>query len=153
MAGGGSGKEPNLTPLIDLFSVLIVFLLISASLTHLEVFQAVINETPKKTPDLNDLNASDVEPEDESKPKKLRVLVYPDKIEVKIGDDSQVLSHDQFRVQDSNFEAIIPQLKNHLSEKNPIIIDPQEGSKYKSMIQVYDQLMLAGIKEIAISPF
>jgi biopolymer transport protein ExbD len=38
--GGGGGHEPNLTPLIDLFSVLIVFLLLTAALDSVGVFSS-----------------------------------------------------------------------------------------------------------------
>jgi biopolymer transport protein ExbD len=43
MAGGG-GSEPNLTPFIDLFSVLICFLLMTAAWLSLEAFPVQIEK-------------------------------------------------------------------------------------------------------------
>ena len=43
MAGGG-GNEPNLTPFIDLFSVLICFLLMTAAWLQLESMQTNIEK-------------------------------------------------------------------------------------------------------------
>ena len=48
MAGGG-GNEPNLTPFIDLFSVLVCFLLMTAAWLQLESLQVQIEKKPEAT--------------------------------------------------------------------------------------------------------
>ena len=49
MSGGG-GNEPNLTPLIDLFSVLIVFLLMTASWIQLDSLQVQVEQKAPSNP-------------------------------------------------------------------------------------------------------
>jgi biopolymer transport protein ExbD len=148
--GGGGGHEPNLTPLIDLFSVLIVFLLLTAAWTQLESFQVTINEKPKLNPDMESFTPP---PEDkEEKKKKLTIEIHSQHLIAK-EDETQT----QFSFQGSNiengFKSLLEQWKARSEPNQQVAVQSEAGSTYGQMIQVYDFLQLTGWDNIAISPY
>ncbi len=151
MAGGG-GKEPNLTPLIDLFSVLIVFLLLTAAWTQLEVFQVTINEKPKLSPDTT---VDTPPPEEEKKEEKVKLVfeLYDQRVVAKKGESVTELAYNQIVNREPAFIRLVEEWKALVNDKNPIAIESKEGAKYGQLIKVYDELHLAGIDFIAISPY
>lgn len=149
MAGGG-GHEPNLTPLIDLFSVLIVFLLLTAAWTQLESFQVTINEKPKLNPDME---SAAPPPEDkEEKKKKLMIEIFADHLIAKEDEIETRFAFQQDRIQ-QNFFQFIERWKAQSSAEQQISVVSQTGSTYGQMIKIYDALQLTGWNNIAISPY
>ena len=149
MAGGG-GHEPNLTPLIDLFSVLIVFLLLTAAWTQLESFQVTINEKPKLNPDVE----SSAPPPDEKNEKKVKlsIEIFSNYLIAKEDESENRFPFEQDQVS-PNFLDLISRWKERAPKEQQISVLSQSGSTYGQMIKVYDILQVTGWDNIAISPY
>jgi biopolymer transport protein ExbD len=149
MAGGG-GHEPNLTPLIDLFSVLIVFLLLTAAWTQLESFQVTLNEKPKLNPDVESSTPPPEEPKE--KKVKLAIEIYSNYLLAKEDEKETRFSFEQEQIPPS-FYDLISNWKKNAPKDQQISILSQMGSTYGQMIKIYDILQLTGWDNIAISPY
>lgn len=150
MAGGG-GHEPNLTPLIDLFSVLIVFLLMTAAWTQLESFQVQINESPKLNPDMESMTPP---PEDKNeKKKKLTLEIHKDQIIAKDGEEDKTFPLQGLNVESPALINLLNQWKTESPPEQQLILSSEGEAFYGQLIKVYDLVQIQGWTNIAISPY
>ncbi|HMN67311.1 MAG TPA: biopolymer transporter ExbD [Bdellovibrionales bacterium] len=147
MAGGGGGEEPNLTPFIDLFSVLVCFLLMTAAWLQLETLQTNIEAaTSKETPD-----DSPPPPPD---PKKVNLAIG-------LGKDATTLSEGEkvskIPKLDGKFnrvelERILKVWRDKYPDKKDVVVNSESGVRYGELIGAYDLLVATGWPDVGINP-
>lgn len=149
MAAGGS-SEPNLTPFIDLFSVLICFLLMTAAWVQLESVSVQVEKTPPPNESAdNPTPPPDKPPE---KKTKLTVHLYPEKV---------VFFEDEIETAIPNQGASWnkPALTKKLDEwrkkfpiKKDVILSSEARVTYGQLIKMYDLLVQSDWPEVGINP-
>lgn len=150
MAGGG-GNEPNLTPLIDLFSVLIVFLLMTASWIQLESLQVQVEQ--KKTSE--DPPSLPEEPVDLSSDKKTRlsVMLYSDRVIAKEDEIESVFGASIDTPGAPDLKRILEEWKRKYPENHSVIISTDASASYGQLIRLYDFVVSSGWSAVGISPY
>ncbi len=149
MAAGGS-NEPNLTPFIDLFSVLICFLLMTAAWIQLESVSVQVEKVPAPNEAATDpLNPPDKPP---LKKTKLTVFMYPVKI---------VLLEDEVETSFPNVSGSwdvtalrikLADWRNKFPEKKDVILSSEAQVTYGQLIKMYDLLIQSDWPEVGINP-
>jgi biopolymer transport protein ExbD len=152
MAGGGSptpsksGKKSldfvvNLVPMIDLLSVLISFLLITAVWTEL----ARINTD-------NVMDKSDVKPKQEQQEerKDLKIL-----LDDKGGVQMRFTGEEPVRVERGDdlmvrFREKITEIKKRAKENQKVIVAAEDKVQYDLLIQVMDVCLDVGLKALSV---
>lgn len=140
--------ELNLIPFIDLLSVCICFLLLTAvwiQIGSMEVKQAIggqsVAETPKKPTLWIHLNAKgelNLDLQDAARvPAKLRKALIPP--------EAGRLNSEKFSAWLSSLKEVEPQLSTAL-------IQPKVGTEYESIIEVMDQLKKNGLLDLGVVP-
>lgn len=145
MAGGG-GTEPNLTPFIDLFSVLICFLLMTAAWIQLETMPSSV-EKPKTS------DASEPTPilEDEKKA-KLAVSLFADRVVMKENEQETVIPNNALGIEEARVGAILTTWRAKFPEKKDISLNTEANVFYGDMIRMYDFLIISDWPEVGINP-
>lgn len=150
MAGGG-GTEPNLTPFIDLFSVLICFLLMTSAWIQLESMPSSI-ERPKTDAAEADLTPPP-KPEDDKKKVKLAVTVFADKVVMKENENEwPVASAAERDFDKTRIVKILAAWKKKFPEKRDIVLNTDATITYGSMIKMYDLLVASDWPDVGINP-
>ncbi len=146
MSAGGS-NEPNLTPFIDLFSVLVCFLLMTAAWLQLEALQINIDPTPPPSQP-----SQAPEPLTPTSKVKLSVKIFPNKVvlsenqtEIPIPNDGNDL--DKNRIGDA---LRVWRLK--YTEQLDVVLNTDNDVKYGSLIAMYDLLIASEWPDVAINP-
>lgn len=149
MAAGG-GNEPNLTPLIDLFSVLIVFLLMTASWLQLESLQVQVDQkpTPTETPPQP---VADEKPNDEKKI-KLTLKLFSDRVIAQEDSTEFVFGASKKIPGDLPLLEKLKEWKQKYPDNN-IIISSDTTASYGQLIRLYDFVSSSGWSEIGINPY
>jgi biopolymer transport protein ExbD len=152
MAGGGAptpskgGKKPvdfvvNLVPTIDLLSVLISFLLITAVWTQL----ARINTD-------NVMQKSDTKPDKEKPPeerKDLKILLDDKGILVRYtGEEPQRVEGGENLM--TRFRSTITEYQKRAAENQRVIVAAQDRVNYEALIQVMDICLDVGLKALSV---
>lgn len=149
MSAGGS-NEPNLTPFIDLFSVLICFLLMTAAWIQLE---AVSVQVEKVVPP--DASAMDTSPPPETPPEKktkLTVFLYKEKI-VLLEDEAQTEVPNTAGNWNVNLiQQKLADWRSKFPDKKDIILSTEATVSYGQMIKMYDFLVQSNWPEVGINP-
>lgn len=147
MAGGG-GNEPNLTPFIDLFSVLICFLLMTAAWLQLESMQTNIEKATSAS------SPSSPPPENKPEEKKvqLSVMIYSDRVVAKEDDRETVIQNGAEGVDKSALQALLAQWKSRFPEKRDVVLTSDKSAVYGDLISMYDFLIEADFPDVGISP-
>lgn len=151
MAGGG-GNEPNLTPLIDLFSVLIVFLLMTASWLQLDSLQVQVEQ---KAPPAPADAASPPPPPEEDKEKKvkLNLKLFSNKVVAQEDEQEMVFNSSQQNPGDPSLLLKLKEWKQKYPINNSIIISSDASASYGQLIRLYDFVVSSGWNEIGINPY
>jgi hypothetical protein len=134
-SGGSQEVDLNITPIIDCFTVLITFLLASASFISIGFFEAA---TPGNASD-----ASAAEPETE-----VVVKIHPNQsAEFKIkGKRNGTLQFNLTNAESlKSMQKEIESLKAPELKLNQILISADDSVDYKSMTQVMDQINKANL--------
>lgn len=151
MAGGG-GNEPNLTPFIDLFSVLVCFLLMTAAWLQLESLQVTIEKAP--TPGATAQNPEPTPPpKDEKKKVSLSVFLYKEKIVTKENETEKVIPRSgQDPFDDMSLIGVLKEWRTKFPEKRDIVLNTEATVTYGSMIKLYDVLVANDWPDVGINP-
>ncbi|HPI40088.1 MAG TPA: biopolymer transporter ExbD [Pseudobdellovibrionaceae bacterium] len=151
MAGGG-GTEPNLTPFIDLFSVLVCFLLMTAAWLNLETFPVQIEKSAPST----NASESPPPPPDENKNEKkvsLSLSLMLDRVEAKEGENKTLIPHltggefDKDKIQ-----KMLAQWRTQFPDKKDLVLNTEAQVTYGQMIQLYDFLISMDWPDVGINP-
>lgn len=148
MAAGGEG-EPNLTPFIDLFAVLISFLLMTAAFLQLEALQVGISNTSDKSTAQDNPNPTPTP--DESKKVKLSVLITAKETVFSEDETKTAFSHLSDRLDKTAVEQFLGALKIKYPDRKDMKVETEAGVFYGQLIQIYDLLIAAEFPEVGIS--
>jgi biopolymer transport protein ExbD len=148
MAGGG-GNEPNLTPFIDLFSVLICFLLMTAAWLQLETVQVNIEK-----PNPKDVAAATPEPTPDDKAPKvsLSVFLYPDRVVAQENEQQTPIGHLGGVLNEDGLVRLLQTWRAKFPDKKDIVLKTEATVTYGQMIRLYDLIVGADWPEVGISP-
>jgi biopolymer transport protein TolR len=150
MAGGG-GSEPNLTPFIDLFSVLICFLLMTASWLHLETMQ--VQTEKKKEPSASAAPTEPPPPEDKEKKTKLVVFIHPDKVTALEDEIATDIPNQAANMDIDRLKVVLAGWRQKYPAKKDIIVNTDNAVTYGMMIKMYDFLIATDWSDVGINPF
>lgn len=146
--GGGEGRsktvELNLVPIIDLMSVCIIFLLITAVWTQVSMIQIGSSIYGKKTSDTK------VEP-----PKKaevpFRLDVLEDGYRVIIGSQQMRFPKVGGQYDQEKLTAELKKIKELYPDKSDCVITVLDELPYNTLIGGMDALLTAGFPEISVA--
>jgi biopolymer transport protein TolR len=147
MSGGG-GEEPNLTPFIDLFSVLICFLLMTTAWLQLDSLQVGIQPAKDKVS-----NNPDTPPEPTPAVKKaeLSVAITPTAVVIKEDLQKNEIPKLNGVVDRSSVMIALETLKAKYPDRNDMKVETEAGVLYGEMIGIYDLLLETKWPEVGIS--
>ncbi len=149
MAGGG-GAEPNLTPFIDLFSVLICFLLMTAAWLNLETFPVQIEKAP--SPDQQSEVAQPPPPDDKKKVSLSFTLMY-DQVMAKEDERQTPIPHlPGGEIDQAVIEQILTEWRMKFPDKKDLVLNTEARVKYGQMISFYDLLIALDWPDVGINP-
>ncbi len=146
MAGGG-GNEPNLTPFIDLFSVLICFLLMTAAWLQLESLQTNI-DVPKHS---NESTTTEEPPPDDQKKITLSVTVSKDRVILKENDHEDNVPRSGPIERNLVLEKL-QTWKGKYPTKRDVVLSTESSAIYGDMITMYDLLIEAEFPDVGLNP-
>lgn len=151
MAGGG-GTEPNLTPFIDLFSVLICFLLMTAAWLNLETFPVQI-EKDKSSSNSQETPPSEEPPKDDSKKISLSFTLMQEKILAKEGENEILIPHlMNNEINSIKIEELLTVWRQKFPNKKDLILNTEAKVTYGQMIGFYDLLIALDWPDVGINP-
>lgn len=146
MAGGG-GNEPNLTPFIDLFSVLICFLLMTAAWVQLESMPTSIEKTTTSE------TASEAPPPlNDEKKVSLAVTVFKDRVVLKENEIETVIPNTGADVGKGRIQSLLANWRQRFPQKKDVVLNTDAGVLYGDMIKMYDLLVSSDWPDVGINP-
>ena len=146
---GGSGRKSNvdlnLVPFIDLMSVCIIFLLITAVWTQVSMIQLGTSIYSKKTSDepIQPPPFSEVILRVDVLPEGFRVLLKTNLTEIPIKADG---TYDKDRL-----IAELKRAKQEYPEKTDGVTSVRDDVSYKNLIMAMDALLMAGFPQVSIT--
>lgn len=147
MSGGG-GNEPNLTPFIDLFSVLICFLLMTAAWVQLESMPTSIEKTttseapPTEAPP----------PQNDEKKVSLAVTVFKDRVILKENEIETVVPNIGSDVGKDRIQTLLATWRQRFPQKKDVVLNTDASVLYGDMIKMYDLLVASDWPDVGINP-
>ena len=143
--GRKSNVELNLVPFIDLMSVCIIFLLITAVWTQVSMIQLGSSIYSKKT------SEEPVIPPPFSEV-VLRVDVLPEGFRLLIGTDLSSIP----KLADGNYDkdrliALLEEVKKRYPDKVDGVASVRDNVYYKHLIEAMDSLLIAGFPQVSIT--
>lgn len=143
--GRKSNVDLNLVPFIDLMSVCIIFLLITAVWTQVSMIQLGSSIYSKKT------SEEPVTPPPFSEV-VLRVDVLPEGFRLLVGKDMVSIP----KISDSSYDkdtlvAQLQKVKEKYPEKTDGVASVRDSVYYKHLIEAMDSLLIAGFPQVSIT--
>ncbi len=144
-AGGGS--EPNLTPFIDLFSVLVCFLLMTAAWINLEVLPTNVEKATA-----GDAADQVVPPPPDEK--KVMLVVELGATGVTLREDNRqlVVPYAGSGLNTEGLKSILSKWKTRHPLKTDVILNSEAQVQYGKLIGMYDLLVASDFPDVGISP-
>lgn len=152
MGAGGGKDDLNLVPFIDLFSVLICFLIMTA----------VWNQIDALSTNVDDVTSSDAASNENPNKRKesLTVTLLKDRMEmsesVSIG--ARTLSEKNYKFNNlgenidiSKMDRVLNSWKKKYPNKKDVILNTDNQVLYNKMIQVFDALVGGGYPDVGIN--
>ena len=149
MSSGGS-SEPNLTPFIDLFSVLVCFLLMTAAWIQLETMPTTIEKAPPANANTAEPSAGD-DKKDEKKI-KLEVVLSKEKTVLKENDIQQEIVNNPEGFNSPQIQSVFVQWKTKYPEKRDVVLSSEASATYGDLIKMYDLLIISKWPDVGINP-
>lgn len=150
MPGGGKSAnvELNLVPFIDMFSVLICFLLMTAAWNGLE---SINTGAPPKSVDLRDDNEPPPPPKPEKPKVVLTVTLYTDRLD--IGEDNRIQSFPHMAGQPdyTKLTQALAEWKRRYPDRKDLILATENRAPYKHLIQLMDTFIAGDFPEVGIT--
>jgi biopolymer transport protein TolR len=145
VAAGGGGHEPNLTPFIDLFSVLICFLLMSTAWINLEVLPTRVEQATQ-----SDTPSNPAPPNDDKV--KLAVDLMPSEILLREGQEVHRFISDTPELDVRGVVKMLAIWKEKYPATSDIVLNTGATVKYGDMIKIYDLLVQNNFPDVGINP-
>ena len=144
-SGRKSNVDLNLVPFIDLMSVCIIFLLITAVWTQISMIQLGASIYSKKTSD------ETIKPPPFSEV-VLRVDVLPAGFRVLLGTDMQEIP----KLSDGSYDknsliTLLEKAKEQYPQKVDGVASVRDNVYYKHLIEAMDALLIAGFPQVSIT--
>jgi len=148
--GGGKNKRSanvdlNLVPIIDLMSVCIIFLLITAVWTQVSMIQLGSSLYSKKTED----NPDKTPPPKSEVPFRLDVL--KEGYRVIIGRNEMRLPKVGGKYDQDKLTKEVKKIKELYPEKNDVVVTVLDELPYDALVGGMDSLLLGGFPEISVA--
>jgi biopolymer transport protein ExbD len=153
MAGGGSKDDLNLVPFIDLFSVLICFLIMTA----------VWNQVESLSTNADNVTSSDgaAAKEDPNKRKEnLTVTILKDRVELaeSVTQGSRVLTEKNYKIRNlgtaidtEKMSKVLDVWRQKYPEKKDIILNTENTIVYNEMIKAFDLMVGKGFPDVGVN--
>lgn len=135
--------EPNIIPFIDLMSVLITFLLISAVWTQISMIQLGSSVYGKKNSDTITAQPPKVDI-------AFRVDVTPNGHRVVIGTKKHFFQKVSGKYDELRLVRYLKLIKKTYPEKNDVMITMVDSLAYGDLVKGMDALLIAGFSDIAV---
>lgn len=147
---GGSGRETtielNLVPFIDLMSVCIIFLLITAVWTQVSMIQIGSSIHAPKPPE-----ESDQPPPPKDEAANIRLMVNQGGYTVSVSGRTVQIPKKDGDFDDAGLVQYMKQIKEKFPKQETATIALLDEMTYENLIRGMDSLMLGGFPEIAIA--
>ena len=137
--------ELNLVPFIDLMSVCIIFLLITAVWTQVSMIQLGSSVYAQKTSE-DSLKKPPIHAEI-----PFRVNVLETGFDVLVGSQQLMIPLKQGKYNATALLKYVKKVKEQFPEKQDVIVASRDKVKYEYIISAMDVLLLAGFSEVAIA--
>jgi biopolymer transport protein ExbD len=145
---GGGGSEPNLTPFIDLFSVLVCFLLMTAAWIQLESMPSSIEKSTAS----NNPAPADPPPEKDEKKVTLAISVFKDKITLKENEKEIEIKNLDKEFDKEKLKSEFLRWRTSYADKKDVILNTDPEVTYGDMIKMYDLLVASDWPDVGINP-
>lgn len=153
MGAGGGKDDLNLVPFIDLFSVLICFLIMTAVWNQIEALSTNVDNVTS-----SDNAAAKEDPN--KKKETLTVTLLKDRMElgesVSIG--ARTLTEKNYKIANlgpevdlAKMQIVLASWRKKYPEKKDIILNTDNQIIYKRLIDVFDSLVGAGFPDVGIN--
>lgn len=145
--GGGRAKtfEPNLVPIIDLMSVLITFLLITAVWTQVSMIQIGSSIYGKKTD-----NGEPPPPPPEEFETVLRLQIKAAGYVLTVGTQTMSIPVKAGEYDEDTLQAQLEKAKQTYPKKTDGIIEMEDTISYERLIRGMDHLLKTGFPNISV---
>lgn len=149
MSAGGS-NEPNLTPFIDLFSVLICFLLMTAAWIQLESVSVQVEKAPAP----NEAAAEPLPVPDKPPEKKIKLTVFMYTTKTVLHEDEKeiVIPHAGPEWDKNVLQAKLEEWRKKFPQKKDVVLSSEAQVTYGQLIKMYDLLIQSDWPEVGINP-
>lgn len=153
MAGGGSKDDLNLVPFIDLFSVLICFLIMTAVWNQIDALSTNVDNVTS-----SDGAAANEDPN--RKKESLTVTILTDRVEMaeSVTQGTRVLTEKSYKIQHAGTEIDFEKVKKVLDfwkqkypEKKDVILNTDNKVVYNKLIGVFDTLVGFGFSDVGVN--
>lgn len=142
MAKKQSGGDLNLTAMIDLFSTLIIFLLMTAVWNQIEALSTNVDKT----------TASDSPtPPPQDKKAQLSVTVLIDHIEMSEDEKVQKFQLINGAIDFASVQRILADWRTRFPDRKDIVLHTDNQATYKNMIQTFDFLVGNGWPDVGVN--
>lgn len=142
MAAKRLQDDLNLTPFVDLFSTLVVFLLLTAVWIHLE---ALTTNTDKVT-------SSDSAPSTpQDKKVNLTLTIMPDRVELAEDTTSTKIPHVGPDLNVNQIVRVLEKWKQKYPDRNDIVLNTENTIPYRHLITAFDTMVGAGFPDVGVN--
>ena len=153
MAGGGSKDDLNLVPFIDLFSTLIVFLIMTAVWSQLETLSTNVDSVTS-----SDGAAANEDPN--ARKENLTVTILKDRVEMgeNVTQGGRILTEKNYKIANmgndidhSKMQRVLDSWRSKYPAKKDVILNTENQIVYNQMIQTFDLLVGSGFPDVGVN--
>lgn len=153
MGAGGGKDDLNLVPFIDLFSVLICFLIMTAVWNQIDALSTNVENTTS-----SDSAAANEDPN--RRKESLTITILTDRVEMaeSVTQGSKVLTEKNYKVRHAGTEVDLVKIQKVLDvwktkypEKKDVILNTDNQVVYNQLITVFDTLVGAGYPDVGVN--
>ena len=153
MGAGGGKDDLNLVPFIDLFSVLICFLIMTAVWNQIEALSTNVDNVTS-----SDNAASQENPN--QKKETLTVTLLKDRMEMaeSVSMGARTLREKNYKIANigpeidvAKMDRVLDDWKKRYPNKKDVILNTDNQILYNKLIQVFDALVGAGYPDVGIN--
>ncbi len=153
MSAGSSKDDLNLVPFIDLFSTLIVFLIMTAVWSQLETLSTNVDSVTS-----SDGAAANEDPN--ARKESLLVTILKDRVEMgeNVTQGGRVIAEKNYKIANvgngidqSKMQRVLENWRSKYPNKKDVILNTENQIVYNQMIQTFDMLVGAGFPDVGVN--
>lgn len=153
MGAGGGKDDLNLVPFIDLFSVLICFLIMTAVWNQIEALSTNVDSTTS-----SDSAAASEDPNKRKETLTVTVLKTHVEMSESVSVGARTLSERNYKIKNLGSQLDVPKMERVLQswrkkypKKEDVIVNTDNQILYNKLIQVFDLLVGSGYPDVGIN--